>query len=51
MWNLKNKRVNITKRNRLPDIESKLVVTSGRGTVVGRGNIGSRGLRGTNYYV
>ena len=40
----------ITKRNRLTDIENKLVVTSTEREVE-RGNTGIKSLRGTNYYV
>ena len=39
MWNLKNKQVNITKRNRLTNTENKLVVTSVE-KKGGSGNIG-----------
>ena len=50
MWNLKNKQVNITKRNRLTNIENKLVVTSGEWE--GRkGKDRGRGLKDINYYV
>ena len=31
MWNLKNKRINATNRNRLIDMEDKLVVAGGEG--------------------
>ena len=41
MWNLTDKLVNITKRNRLTDRENKLVVISGE-KEVGRGKIGAR---------
>ena len=41
MWNLKNKVVNIKKRNRLTDIENKLVVTTGeRERAMGKRRVG-----------
>ena len=40
MWNIK-------KRNRLTDLENKVVITSGER----EGGRQGRGLRGTNYYV
>ena len=52
MWDLKkyNKPVNITKkRNRLTDMENKLVVSIGERE--GGWQYRGRGVRGTNYYV
>ena len=50
MWNLKkiNNVSKITKRNRLTNIENKLVVTS-KEREAGRGSTGVKSLRGTNY--
>ena len=42
--------MNITKRNRLTDIENKLVVTSWE-REGGKEQYRGMGLRGTNYYV
>ena len=52
MWNLKNKTNERMQqnRNKLTDIENKLMVTSG-GMEEGRGKNRGRQLRGTNHYV
>ena len=50
MWNLKKRyeRTYLQNRNRLTDIENKLMVTKGEG---GRDKLGVLGLAGTNYCI
>ena len=45
---IQQKRTYLRKRNRLTDIENRLVVAKGEG--VGEGRIGSLGLVDANYY-
>ena len=50
MWNLKYDISELLcNRNRLTDIENRLVVAKGKG--VGKGKIGSLGLADANYYL